>query len=331
MEMTALGRTGLRVSRVGLGLAALGRPGYMTLGHADDLQRDYAVEAMRSRAHAVLDAAWSAGVRYVDVARSYGRGEEFLASWLSRRDIAPGAVTVGSKWGYEYTAEWQVDAAQHEAKEHSAARLARQWGESRALLGPHLACYLIHSATLDSGVLDNRDVLARLARLRDEGVAVGLSITGARQADTLRRALATAIDGAPLFGVVEATWNLLEPSVGGALAEAHAAGLGVILKETLANGRLTERNRDAAFAATRERLGAQARRLGCTIDALALAAALARPWAHVVLSGAATAAHLASNLAALAVRWDNEADAAVAQLAEPAETYWRTRAALPWN
>src|SRR5215470_18503872 len=99
MELRSLGRTGLTVSRLGLGLAALGRPGYINLGHAGDLHHDYAVAAMEARAHAVLDAAWQAGVRYFDAARSYGRGEAFLAAWLANRQIAPGGVTVGSKGG----------------------------------------------------------------------------------------------------------------------------------------------------------------------------------------------------------------------------------------
>ena len=70
---------------IGLGLAALGRPGYINLGHADDLGRNYDVAAMRAHAHAVLDAAWGAGVRYFDAARSYGRAEEFLGDWLRTR------------------------------------------------------------------------------------------------------------------------------------------------------------------------------------------------------------------------------------------------------
>jgi aryl-alcohol dehydrogenase-like predicted oxidoreductase len=331
MQMTPLGQSRLQVSRLGLGLAALGRPGYMTIGHADDLERDYAVEVMRTRAHAVLDAAWDAGVRYFDVARSYGRGEEFLASWLATRRIAAEAVTVGSKWGYEYTADWQVDAARHEVKEHSETRLERQCSESQALLGAQLDVYHIHSATLESGVLDDRAVLARLARLRDAGMLVGLSVTGTRQAQTVERALAIELGGARLFGVVQATWNLLERSAGTALRSAHAAGVGVIIKEGLANGRLGPRNHDPQFAAARATLERQARRLDCSLDALALAAIFARPWADVVLSGAASPVHLRSNLSALSVRWDAEAETALGALAEPVEQYWQTRAALPWN
>ena len=48
MESRPLGRTRLVVSRLGLGLAALGRPGYITVGHAEDLRHDYDVAAMEA-------------------------------------------------------------------------------------------------------------------------------------------------------------------------------------------------------------------------------------------------------------------------------------------
>src|SRR5947209_2700373 len=193
MRTAELGRTGLVVSRVGLGLAALGRPGYINLGHAEDLGADYDVAAMEDRAHAVLDTAWAEGIRYFDAARSYGDGERFLGTWLASRGIPPEAVVVGSKWGYTYTAGWQVRADRHE------------------------------------------------------------------------------------------------------------------VKDALANGRLTDRNRDPAFTPQRRLLRETAARLGAGLDALALAAVLAQPWADVVLSGAATPEHLRSNLAALPVPWDAEA------------------------
>lgn len=99
-----LGATGLTISPIGLGLAALGRPGYINLGHGADLGGERGVAAMEARAHAVLDAAWQGGVRYLDAARSYGLAEAFLGGWLDARGIAPGEVAVGSKWGYTYPA-----------------------------------------------------------------------------------------------------------------------------------------------------------------------------------------------------------------------------------
>ena len=101
---------GLEATALGLGLAAVGRPGYITLGRDADLGPDRSVAALEQRSHDVLDAAYAAGIRYFDAARSYGRAEAFLASWLRSREVAAGAVTVGSKWGYVYTADWQVDA-----------------------------------------------------------------------------------------------------------------------------------------------------------------------------------------------------------------------------
>ncbi len=129
------------------------------------------------------------------------------------------------------------------------------------------------------------------------GVKIGLTLSGPRQAETLQRALSVMSDGQRVFDCVQATWNLLEPSAGPALQAAHDAGMGVIVKEALANGRLTARNHDADFADKRRLLEAESARLRTTPDALALAAVLAQPWADVVLSGAATAEQLRSNLA----------------------------------
>ncbi len=309
-----LGATGLPVSPLGLGLAALGRPGYINLGHADDVG-DTDVAAMEAHAHAVLDAAYAGGVRYVDAARSYGRAEELLASWLPGHDD----VTVGSKWGYTYTADWRTDAEEHEVKDLSVDALRRQLGETRALLGERLALYQIHSATLESGVLEDPAVRDDLARLRATGVRIGFTATGDRQGETISRAL--EVGG---FDAVQATWNLHERSSGPALAAAHDAGLGVIVKEALANGRLTSRGAHRA-------LRALARERNVSPDALALAAVLAKPWADVVLSGAATVDTLRSNLAALDVEWDAELDERLATLAEPAEEYWARRSELAWN
>jgi aryl-alcohol dehydrogenase-like predicted oxidoreductase len=317
--MRTLGATGLPVSPLGLGLAALGRPGYINLGHAGDVG-DTDVEAMERHAHDVLDAAYEGGVRYFDAARSYGRAEAFLASWLGRRGLSRGDATVGSKWGYTYTADWRIDVEEHEVKDLSVSTLRRQLGETRALIGEHLALYQIHSATIESGVLDDAAVREELARLREDGVRVGLTATGPRQATTIEHAL--EVGG---FDAVQATWNLHERSATAALAAAHEAGLGVIVKEALANGRLTARG-DADG-----RLTAAAREHGTTPDALALAAVLAQPWVDVVLSGVATVETLRSNLAALDVVWDAQAAGALAPLAEPADEYWERRSELAWN
>lgn len=317
--------------RIGLGLAAIGRPGYITLDHARDLTGDYEPGAMERRAHAVLDTAYAGGVRYFDAARSYGRAEDFLASWLGGRRIAPGSVFVASKWGYTYTAGWRVDAERHEVKDHSLATLNRQFAETTARLGAHLSLYQIHSATLESGVLDDDAVIGELARLKATGLRVGLTLTGASQRDVLRRALEVSRDGQRVFDAVQATWNLLERGATAALVEAHAAGMRVIVKEALANGRLTTRNADPAYASRLAVLRAEAARLDTTLDALALGAVLARPWADVVLSGAATPEQVGSNLCAAEVEWSAETEARLESLTMESGEYWRERSALAWN
>lgn len=307
------------MSAIGLGLAALGRPGYLNLGHGDDLGTDRTVAGLERRCHEVLDAAYEEGVRHLDAARSYGRAEEFLASWLEARGIGPGEVTVSSKWGYTYTADWRVDADPPEVKDLSLDTLRRQLAETRSWLGPWLSLYQIHSATVSSGVLDDAGVLEELAWLRDGGVLVGLTVTGTDQSETIDLALERGG-----FDSVQATYNLLERSAGPALERAHAAGLRVMVKEAVANGRLAPRGGCAPLEAVAERLGA-------TSDAVALAAVRSRPWVDVVLSGAATAEQLRSNLAALEVRWSAELDDELAGLAEPGEAYWSTRSGLSWT
>jgi aryl-alcohol dehydrogenase-like predicted oxidoreductase len=317
IPMTALGAGGPAVSQIGLGLAALGRPAYITSGRDEDLP-DRSVAGMRARTFAMLDAAYAAGVRYVDAARSYGRAEEFLAGWLAERGHAD--VIVGSKWGYRYTGGWRLDAPRQEVKEHSVAMFISQLAESRALLGDRLALYQVHSLTIDSGLFADAALLAALARLRAEGVIIGLSTSGPRQAEAISRALTLTVDGQQLFTATEVTWNLLEPSVGGAAAEAAAAGWAVLVKEAVANGRLT------AAGGPPAPLTALAAARGVTEDAIALAAALAQPWASVVLSGAVTRVQLDENLAALTV-----GQLSPLSLAEPADAYWAERAARPWH
>ncbi len=331
MELRPLGKTGLNVTPIGLGLAALGRPGYINLGHKEDIPNTE-VEAMQRRAYYVLDTAWEFGVRYFDAARSYGKAEEFLGSWLNEQGVKSDEVTVGSKWGYTYTADWQIEAEKHEVKEHSIDVLTRQWGETQANIGSYLSVYQVHSATQSSGILENDAVIEELFRLKREGTLIGLSLSGTEQGETLRLAMEVKDNGERLFDTVQATWNVLEPSAGEALQEAHETGMGIIVKEAVANGRLTMRNaQNPDFADQYGILVAEAARLGTAVDALAIAAVLYQPWADVVLSGASTRVHLISNIAALNVNFDDRAMQALAEIAEAPSDYWQTRSDLAWN
>jgi aryl-alcohol dehydrogenase-like predicted oxidoreductase len=278
------------MARLGVGLASLGRPGYLNIGHGAELGADTSVRALRHRTVAVLDFAYEQGIRDFDTARSYGRGEEFLGEWLRSRD--PAGVRISSKWGYVYTAGWQVAADPPEVKHHDAETFKRQYDETRANLGDRLGLYQIHSATPESGVLEDDAVLSAMV---ETGVPLGVSVSGTGQAETIDRAVRVGI-----FSAVQATWNLYERAAEEALAR---CGLKVIVKEAMANGRLARR------------------------DAEALAAALHRPWATVVLSGAASVEVLRSNLRALQTPDPGE----LPELVEDSAAYWRLRSGLAWT
>ena len=102
--------------------------------------------------------------------------------------------------------------------------------------------------------------------------------------------------------------------------------MGVIVKERwpTAASRLGTTTRPSPNARV---LDAESARLGTTPDALALAVVMSQPWADVVLSGAATAEQLGSNLGALSVVPDERAFEALAPLAEPPGAYWEIRCA----
>lgn len=323
MKTRTLGSTKLEVTPVGLGLAALCRTRYLTLHHADDIgdtvDRDHVFE--------VLDAAWQHGIRYFDTGRAQGDGEQLLADWLDARQIPPSEVTVASKWGYVRASEFGIDHGRY-LRDHSPSNLDKQWAESQTILGPHLQIYQIRSATFASAVLENRAVQRRLAAIKDEGVHVGLTVRGPRQDELIERALEIEWEGERIFESIQATWNLMERSASPALHEAHKAGLGVIVKEALANGRLTPRNDDARYANTIDTLCQEAERLETTIDALALAAALDQPWADVVLTGAARSDHLGSNVLAVEVELDEQARQRLLSLERAPEVYWDERETL---
>jgi aryl-alcohol dehydrogenase-like predicted oxidoreductase len=313
----------------------------VTLNHASDLGGRYDPSIMELRAHDVLNAAFEAGIRYIDVARSYGRAEDFLASWLKKREIAPDEIVVASKWGYTYTADWLTSATQHEVKDHSVAAFERQLAETCERLGRYLSLYQIHSVTAESKTLEDDALIDAIAKLREKGIRAGLSVSGAGQDVAIRRSLEVRRDGERVFDSVQATWNLLERGAESALEDAHDAGMKVVVKEVLANGRLTHRGKGEEGSGNREagdvffpsvaRIRELAESRGLTVETLVLAAALARPWADVVLTGAATVGQIQSNVGALGLAYDPELEEKLRSVAINSTEYWRARSFFGWN
>jgi aryl-alcohol dehydrogenase-like predicted oxidoreductase len=91
--------------RLGLGMAALGRPGYINLNRDSILGNDRPVERMQEQANQVMErlfqlASAESTAPWLDCARSYGLSEKFVGEYLRSRSIDTDKVYVSSKWGY---------------------------------------------------------------------------------------------------------------------------------------------------------------------------------------------------------------------------------------
>lgn len=320
--------------RLGLGMAALGRPGYINLDRECILGNDRPVELMQKQANLVIDKLFElSDSPWLDCARSYGLSEKFVGEYLRGRKIAPDAVYVSSKWGYTYVADWNVKLGEgepHEVKNHSAENFLKQVKETSEFLGEYVNLYQIHSATFESGVLTDKKAHEALSKCKDErGWAIGLSVSSPKQSDILRESMKIKSTTKPdnqLFDSVQCTFNLLEQRPGQALKEAHSSGMDIIIKEGLANGRVLRHPTVQKYA----------RQLSCEPDQLALAFILAQPFEPRVLSGAVTPEQLESNLKAQKVsEMLKENPSLLEEIAKKcvmdSEEYWAERSALAWN
>ena len=96
----------ISLPRIGLGMAALGRPGYINLDRCSIFGRDErTITKMQTQANLVLDSVFanasSTGniVPWIDCTRSYGLSEKFTGEYLEKNNIKPDEVYISSKWG----------------------------------------------------------------------------------------------------------------------------------------------------------------------------------------------------------------------------------------
>lgn len=286
---------------------------------------------MQTQANLVMDILFQeTETPWIDCARSYGLSEKFVGEYLKNNNISPKKVYVSSKWGYTYVANWKVileKGAPHEVKDHSVANFLKQLEETNELIGEYVNLYQIHSATFESGVMDNDEIHKALHECRESrGWKIGLSVSSPKQDQVLRHAMEIEVDGKKLFDSVQCTYNVLEQRPGPALLDAHDAGMDIIIKEGLANGRTLRNDSIAKYA----------KKLNCNSDSLALGCILAQPFQPRVLSGAVTPEQLESNLKAREVSKTLKADPALLKAimkdcVMESESYWRDRSALAWN
>jgi aryl-alcohol dehydrogenase-like predicted oxidoreductase len=70
---------------------------------------------------------------------------------------------------------------------------------------------------------------------------------------------------------------------------------------------------------------------GTTVEMVALGTALARPWADIVLTGAATVGQIQSNVTALEFAYDAELDEQLRSVSLGSAEYWTGRSSFRWN
>ncbi len=318
----------MKTTKIGLGLAALGRPEYINI--REDNAIDKSEEAFKNNAFSVLDEAYRLGVRYFDTAPSYGKGEAFLEAWNATNKHPD--VVLGTKWGYTYVANWELGYnGQHEVKEHSIEKLLEQWQVSKKMLSK-LKYYQVHSATFESGILDNEAVLNQLYNIKKEtGLQIGITTSGANQKEVIAEGLRVKVQGELLFDSYQVTYNIFEQSTFSVLNDALQHGKKVIVKEALANGRVFQNEKFHHNQASYKKMQQLSEKYHVGIDAVALRFVMDSFQPTYVLSGASNISQLQQNLKALTFKLTEQELYFLKTLKVPAESYWKERSLLSWN
>lgn len=313
--------------KLGLGTAALGRPQYINIRTKNIQKTD--LDAFRKHSFSVLEEAYALGMRYFDTAPGYGLAEALVLEWLQTKNDP--TIEIATKWGYTYTANFDKNAIIHEVKEHSLAKLNAQWDFSKQLL-PYLKVYQIHSATIETGVLENFKVLERLASLKKEhNLKIGLTTTGANQAEVIKKALNITVDGASLFDLFQVTYNFLDQSILKVSEELIQENKSIVIKEALANGRVFRNESYPHYNKMYEVLESISKKHNVGVDAISLKYCKQTIPNSIVLSGASTIRQLQENLKADTFMLSSQDLALLDAFKTPAHYYWSERKKLTWN
>jgi aryl-alcohol dehydrogenase-like predicted oxidoreductase len=312
---------------IGLGTAAIGRPLYINI--RQEASTPFSLEEFRNKAWQALDKAFAVGIRYYDTAPNYGFAEQLLIDWC--REKQNNAIEVATKWGYTYVANFDPQAQQHEVKDHSLSKLLEQWEQSQKLL-PYLSTYQIHSATFETGVLNNEAVIEKLAQIKSaHQLKIGITSTGANQVKVIKKALEVDWEGQQLFDTFQATYNILDQSLAEISDLLLSQGKRIIIKEALANGRLFPNEQYPHYSKLYQHLKSLAKKYETGEDAIALRFCMDSLNSFTVLSGAGQKEHIEANLQAENFKLDEEEITALQAFSIPPDTYWAERKKLGWN
>ena len=313
---------------IGLGTAAIGRPQYINIRENSNVKTfnktEFSIEGKT-----MLTQAYQKGIRHFDTAPGYGMAEQILLEWIE--EFQPKDIKISTKWGYTYVADFDSSAIVHEVKEHSLSKLNQQWETSKKFL-PYLNIYQIHSATLDSGVLENEAVLDRLYELKNKyKITIGLSTSGEYQNEIVKKALSIQVNNEPLFNSFQVTYNVFNQHLLDIMKLLSKLDKKLIIKEALANGRVFPNDKFPNYNNIYLVLDALATKYKVGIDAIALRFCEETIKPYAVLSGASIGSHLISNLEVSKFELLESEIKLLKSLAVSPKAYWEERQLLEWN
>lgn len=274
MEKTPLGKTGLEVSRLGVGLAEIG----------NELSFEEAEQAA-----SVLNAALDAGINFLDTAACYGISEELIGRTVSnRRDEFVLATKAGHVRG-GYSGEPWSYATVRDSVDRSLKRLDTDY----------LDIVQLHSCGID--VLERGDCIRALQDAKAAGKVRHVSYSGDNESAHW------AVDSG-LFDTLQTSFNLTEQGArtSGLLEKAEARGMGVIIKRPIGGGtwararrgEQTRRGYDSEYLQRAQEMASDGPLPDEPGDPilLALGFTLAQPEVDVAIVGTKDPSHMQSNI-----------------------------------
>lgn len=319
------------MTKICLGTAAIGRPVYINIKtEKNNFNTEFNIASFKKDGIAFINEAYQLGIRHFDTAPSYGIAEEILFDCINN-SLEFKDVEISSKWGYSYEAGFNLDAITHELKEHSLEKLKKQWQFTQKLL-PQLKTYQIHSATLDTGVLNNKDVLNHLYSIKKQfSIKLGFTSSGENQNEIIKTALGITVNNEVLFDSLQVTYNVFEQQFDEIIELVKAKNIEVIIKESLANGRIFRNARFPHYNSLYDYIDVLSKKYNVGADAIALRFVIDALNPSIVLVGASNINQLKSNLLSKSFILTDFEIEKIRSLKIDSLFYWTERKNLEWN
>ena len=271
MELREFGKTGLGVSRLGLGLAEIPR-------HSDSFSN-------LQNAGRVLNNALEGGINFLDTAACYGETEEMIGNSVAHRRAE---YTLATKCGHVIGGasgeEWSARVIE-ESIDRSLKRLRTD----------HVDLVQLHSCSVE--VLERGEVIEAMLRARDAGKTRFVGYSGDNEDARW------AVDSGH-FDSLQTSYNLVDQHARtqSLLEAARSNGMGVIIKRPVANGVWRRADSPYEYADEYFRRAGIMQDMGPIEDEpeapvlTAMGFVLAQPEVDTVIAGTRNADHVVSNI-----------------------------------